>query len=111
VLDAHKVLTQWGAGEGLKCALSACSLRQESPCEMYSLASTVSLEPETIPLDVKVVLIGERRLYYALYQFDPDFPKLFKVCADFEDEIERSSGNALLFARMMGAVLRRAAPR
>lgn len=62
------------AWEGLKRALRARALRIESLGEALSLVSTVSLEPEPIPLNVKVVLIGERLLYYLLYQFDPDFP-------------------------------------
>ena len=107
LLDAHKVFLQWGAWEGLKRALSTRSLRLESLAEMYSMVSTVTLEPEPIPLDVKVVLIGDRSLYYLLYQYDPDFAKLFKVCADFEDEIDRSSENAMLFSRMIGTALRR----
>ncbi len=107
VLDAYKVLTQWGAWEGLKRALSTRSLRLESLAEMYSMVSTVSLEPEAIPLDLKVVLIGDRRLYYQLYQSDPDFARLFKVCADFEDEFDRSQANAHLFARMIATTLRR----
>jgi lon-related putative ATP-dependent protease len=107
LLDAHKVLQQWGTWDGLKRALSTRSLRIESVAEMYSMVSTVTLEPEPIPLDVKVVLIGDRHIYYLLHQYDPDFAKLFKVCADFEDEIERSSENAMLFARMIGTALRR----
>lgn len=107
LLDAYKVLTQPGAWEGLKRALSTRRLRLESLAEMYSLVSTVTLEPESIPLEVKVALIGERQIYYALYQYDPDFAKLFKVCADFEDDIDRSGANAALFARMIGTALKR----
>lgn len=107
LLDARKVLMQWGAWEGLKRVLSTRSLRLESLAEMYSMVSTVTLEPEAIPVDLKVVLIGDRPLYYLLYQYDPDFAKLFKICADFEDHIDRSSDNALRFARMMATVLRR----
>lgn len=107
LLDAMKVLQQWGAWEGLKRALSTQSLRLESLAEMYSMVSTVTLEPEPIPLDVKVVLIGDRQLYYLLYQYDPDFEKLFKVCADFENEIDRTGENAALFARMIATALKR----
>lgn len=107
VLDAQKVLSQWGAWEGLKRVLSTHSLRLESLAEMYSMVSTVTLEPEAIPLEVKVVLIGDRRVYYLLYEYDPDFAKLFKVCADFEDEIDRTGANAELFARMIATAQRR----
>jgi lon-related putative ATP-dependent protease len=107
LLDAHKVLTQPGAWEGLKRALSTGCIRIESLAEMYSLASTVSLEPETIPLNVKVVLFGERQLYYALHTYDSDFKRLFKVGVDFEDEIERDHDNVQRFARVLATLQRR----
>ena len=107
LLDAHKVLTQPGAWEGLKRALSTRCIRIESLAEMYSLASTVSLEPETIPLDVKVVLFGERAVYYALHAYDPDFSRLFKVSVDFEDEIERDGENVQRFAHVLATLQRR----
>jgi predicted ATP-dependent protease len=74
--------------------------------QTLSLISTVSLEPEPIPLDVKVILLGERLLYYTLYQADPDFGELFKVAADFEDQMDRTADNHLLYARMIGTVAR-----
>jgi predicted ATP-dependent protease len=86
VLDAHKVLIQPFAWEGLK--------------------RTVSLEPEPIPLDVKVILVGERLLYYLLHRLDPEFPELFKVAADFEDEVERNAENDLLYARLITTITR-----
>jgi lon-related putative ATP-dependent protease len=106
LLDAHKVLTQPGAWEGLKRALSTRCIRIESLAEMYSLASTVSLEPETIPLDLKVVLFGDRQLYYALHAYDPDFKRLFKVGVDFEDELERNHNSEQQFARVLATLQR-----
>ena len=58
-----------------------------------SIISTQSLDPEPIPLDVRVVLFGDRELYYLLAAHDPDFPRLFKVQADFDDTIARSTEN------------------
>jgi predicted ATP-dependent protease len=89
ILDARKVLLQPFAWEELKRALRSREIRIEVLGQTLSLVSTVSLEPEPIPLDVKVVLLGERPLYYALYQADPDFSELFKVAADFEDQMLR----------------------
>jgi hypothetical protein len=74
---------------------------------MLSLVSTVSLEPEPIPLNVKVVLVGERVLYYLLYNLDPDFHELFKVAADFEEDMDRSPENQLLHARLIATTARR----
>ena len=107
LLDAFKLLTQPFSWEGLKRALSTHEIRIESLGQMYSLVSTVSLEPEPIPLDAKVILLGNRLLYYLLAQYDPDFGELFKVAADFEDEVARSADNDLLYARLIGTLVRR----
>jgi predicted ATP-dependent protease len=107
LLDAIKLLSQPFAWEGLKRALSTREIRIESLGQMYSLVSTVSLEPEPIPLQVKVILIGNRLLYYLLAQYDPEFGELFKVAADFEDEVERSPENDLLYARLIATLARR----
>ena len=107
VLDARKLLTQPFAYEGLKRALQARELRIESLGQAYSLVSTVSLEPEPIPLSVKVVLVGERILYYLLQALDPEFPTLFKVAADFEDQLDRSAENTALYARLLATHARK----
>ncbi|MGB9129457.1 MAG: ATP-binding protein [Thiobacillus sp.] len=107
LLDAFKLLTQPFSWEGLKRALSTHEIRIESLGQMYSLVSTVSLEPEPIPLNAKVILLGNRLLYYLLAQYDPDFSELFKVAADFEDEVPRSADNDQLYARLIGTLVRR----
>jgi lon-related putative ATP-dependent protease len=107
LLDAIKLLSQPFSWEGVKRALSTREIRIESLGQMYSLVSTVSLEPEPIPLEVKVILMGNRLLYYLLAEYDPEFGELFKVVADFEDEIERNSDNDLLYARVVGTLVRR----
>jgi lon-related putative ATP-dependent protease len=107
LLDVFKLLTQPFSWEGLKRALSTHEIRIESLGQMYSLVSTVSLEPEPIPLDAKVILLGNRLLYYLLAQYDPEFGELFKVAADFEDEVARSGDNDLLYARLIGTLVRR----
>lgn len=107
VLDARKLLMQPFAYEELKRVLRSKEIRIESLAQQYSFISTTSLEPEPIFIDVKVVLIGERILYYLLYHYDPDFQELFKVTADFEDEIARSSDNIQLYAQMIGTIAKR----
>lgn len=106
IIEARKLLTQPFAYEALKRALQSRKLVIESLGQAYSLVSTVSLEPEPIPLDVKVVLIGERLLYYLLESLDPDFPTLFKVGADFEDEVDRNGENTRLYARLLATQAR-----
>jgi len=107
VLDALSVLSQPYAWDALKRALRSRQLTLESPGQAYSLISTVSLEPEPIPLDLKIVLVGERRLYYMLHAWDEDFRRLFKVVADFDDDTERSGEAELSHARAIAALLRR----
>ena len=106
LLDARQVLLEPFAWEGLKRALKSGELKIESLGESYSMISTVSLDPEPIDLDVKVVLMGERMIYYLLYQLDPDFKNLFKVEADFEDEIDRSKDNYNLYAKLLAGLIR-----
>lgn len=107
ILDARRLLMQPFAWEGLKRALRSRLLRIESPGQMVGLISTISLEPEPIPLDVKVVLLGDRLLYYLLSALDPEFGQLFKVAADFNEEVNRDGENDLLYARLIGTIARR----
>lgn len=107
VLDARDVLLQPYAWEGLKRAIRSREIRIESLGQALSLISTVSLEPEPIPLDLKIALVGDRLLYYLLCEHDPDFLELFKVQADFEEEIDRSPETDLLYAQLIGTIARR----
>lgn len=107
VLDARKVLMQPWAWEELKRTLAAGEVRIESIERVLGLASTVSLQPEPMPLDLKVVLVGDRTLYYLLSAHDPEFPGLFKVQVDFEDDLARDRDNVSLYARLLATLVRR----
>jgi len=104
VLDALQLLVHPYAWEGLKRALRTSQVRIESLGQVYGWASTLTLEPEPMPLKVKVVLVGERRLYYVLKALDPDFAELFKIAADFEDDLVRNGDNTRLFAEYMATL-------
>ncbi len=106
-VEAVRVLQQPYAWEGLKRALYAGHIKIESLGEALSLISTTSLEPAPIPLDVKVVLLGDRMLYYLLYQHDPDFGELFKVAADFEESMDRTPETCLLYAQLIATLVHR----
>jgi lon-related putative ATP-dependent protease len=108
ILDARKVLMQPYAWEELKRALQSRQIRIGLPEQTLSTVSTVSLEPEAIPLDIKVAMLGDRTLYYLLHEADPDFDELFKVQADFEEEMDRTPENQALYARLIGSMIRRA---
>ncbi len=107
ILDALKVLTQPFAWEALKRAMRSREIRIESLGQMLSLVSTVGLKPEPIPFDQKVVLVGDRYIYYLLQAYDPEFPELFKVAADFEEDIERGPESDLAYARVIATIARR----
>lgn len=106
MLDAVKLLTQPYAYEGLKRALKSGHVRIESLGQIVGLISTLSVEPEPIPVELKVVLIGERLHYYLLREFDPEFEELFKVAADFDSDLERNDENTRLYIQLVGRLAR-----
>ncbi len=106
IIDALKILREPLAWDALKRAMRRRQIVIELPGEYMSLINTVSLEPDPVPLDVKIVLLGDRYLYYVLDNADPDFAELFKVAADFEDEIDREPENDILYARSLAAITR-----
>ena len=108
LLDARKLLLSPFAWEALKRAIKGREIRIEPPAEAsgLSLVSTQSLDPEPIPLDVRVVLSGDRELYYLLSAADPDFSRLFKVQADFDDSIARSTENDHAYARLIASIVK-----
>lgn len=107
IIDAIKLLVGGPAYESLKRALRSGEIRIESVEQMRSTAEALSLEPEPIPLDVKVVLVGESPLYYQMQSADPDFLELFKVAVDFDDRVERNVHNTALMARLIATSARR----
>ena len=107
LLDAFKILTKPMVWESLKRLLFAGEIRIESLYQAFGIISTVSLEPEPIPLNLKVVIIGERMLYFMLSQLDPEFEHLFKVAADFNEHIERTEENCHLYARIIATLARK----
>jgi lon-related putative ATP-dependent protease len=106
VLDAAKVLSYPLAWEGLKRAIKSRELQVRSLGDDIGLVSTVSLEPQPIPLALKVILIGARKYYYLLDRYDPEFSELFKIAADFEDRIGRNEQNVKHLARVLATVVR-----
>ena len=98
VFHAKDLLAVPGLWQSLKQALQSGEARIESLGEQIALVPTTSIEPEPVPLDVKVVLIGNPHLARTLLLYDEDFPKLFKVKADFSTEIELNAENIRRYA-------------
>jgi lon-related putative ATP-dependent protease len=101
LLDARRLLTEAAAWEALKRTLSTRQLRVEGLGRHLQLVSTVSLDPEPVDLDVKVILLGDRTLYYSLHELDPDFSKLFKVPADLDERVDLSHESCAHVARLV----------
>lgn len=98
IIPARECLLHPFAWEGLKRALKDRALRIEELGSQLALVSTVTLDPDPVPLDVKVVLIGSPSLYYLLYAYDEDFQKLFKVKADFTTRMRRDTESENAYA-------------
>jgi lon-related putative ATP-dependent protease len=106
LIDALSLLSEPYSWSALKRALVQRKIIIEDLAHIAGFASTFALEPQAIPLNVKVILCGERRLYYLLASLDPEFAHHFKVLADFDDEVDRSPENEILFARLVSRFAR-----
>ncbi len=106
ILNVRDLLLSPFAWDALKRALKDRQVRIEELGEQFSLVSTVTLQPEPIPLDVKVVLIGHPLLYYLLHYYDEDFPKLFKVKADFTTRMDRTPESNCDYALFIQTICR-----
>ena len=104
IIDAYEMLRQPYAWEGLKRALRTKEINAEPLSKQLGYLNTVSLEPQPVPLDIKIVLTGERRYYYMLQAHDPDFEELFKVVADFDETIPRTRAGVRAFARTLATI-------
>lgn len=107
VLDALRLLGEPFAWEALKRCLETRTIRISSAAEMLSLFSTSTLDPDPIPLQVRVALLGDAFLHLLLTLYDPDFGKLFKVSADFGHDMPRTAESAAMFARMVAGACQR----
>jgi lon-related putative ATP-dependent protease len=101
LLEAEQVLEQPYAWQGLKRALRSKSLKLSSLEQMLTLTGTISLEPDGIPFNLKVVLLGDRETFYLLQQFDPELGEFFKMRADFENSMPRTLENEQKYAHFL----------
>ena len=101
LLEAEQVLEQPYAWQGLKRALRSRNLKLSSLEQMLTLTGTISLEPDAIPLDVKIVLLGDRETFHLLQEYDPELEQLFKIRADFANTMPRSSDNEQKYAHFL----------
>lgn len=105
ILDAERVLSSPQIWEFIVRALSNGELRPKGR-EAAGEALTGSLDPEPIPLSIKVIVVGERSTFEALETHDPQFPDLFKVLVDLDEDIERTDEHELAYARWIATFVR-----
>jgi lon-related putative ATP-dependent protease len=98
VIEALDLLRNIFAYDALKRAIHNKEVKIEDVWEQYRAVSTTTLKPEAIPLDVKVILVGNPRLYYLLYNVDEEYRELFKVKADFDSRMNRTDENMHKYA-------------
>ena len=101
LLEADQLLEQPYAWQGLKRALRSGQLRLSSLEHMLTLTGSISLEPDSLPLSLKVILLGEPYIYYELLEFEPDLNALFKIRADFTDTLNRTVENEAAYVRLI----------
>ena len=103
LIDARKMLMQPFAWDSLKRAIASKCIKIEAPSEETSF-TTISLDPEPIPLNVKIILTGDSDLYELLSERDPDFLDYFKVEADFGVLMDRTKENEIEYAKLIGSL-------
>ncbi len=101
ILEAEKMLGEPFVWDALKRALQSRKLKMESPLGELGRVATVSLTPQMIPLNVKLIIIGSRQLYYALQDHDPDFQEMFRVLVDFDEDMPMVDENLEQFAQLL----------
>jgi len=100
ILEAEKLLNYPFVWEGLKRALQSGRIEIESPYSDLGI-NTITLKPEVIPLNVKVILVGSRDIYYLLEELDDEFNEMFKILADFDSYIPRNDESMQRFILLM----------
>jgi predicted ATP-dependent protease len=106
VLDARSVLSEPYSWTALKRTLKTGQVKIENLADLLSLTSTITLEPDPIPVSLKVVLVGDRTLQALLALVDPQLSEHFGVIADFEDIFDRSAAHEALYARRVARIAR-----
>ena len=105
LLEASHVLEHPYAWQGLKRALQSRKIKLSSLEQMLTLTGSLSLSPAPIDLDVKVILLGEADLYYELLELEPEFDAVFKVRADFHDDVVRTDAHELALVAKMADII------
>ncbi|ALH95572.1 Lon protease family protein [Acinetobacter equi] len=101
ILEAEQLLEQPYAWQGLKRALKSGQLKLSSLEHMLTLTGSISIEPASIPLNIKVVLLAEPDIYYDILELEPELGSIFKIRADFTDTLQRNEANEQAYMQLI----------
>lgn len=104
IMNVYDIIRNYYVWDKLKRILKNDEIVVESLTKTFGLGNAETLEPEAIPINVKVVLVGDPQYYYLLYNFDEEFQKLFKIKADFDIVMDRTPSNTRDYARFVSSV-------
>lgn len=104
LLDARRVLAEPFAWDTLKRCLETMAVQITTAASRLGLIATTTMEPQAIPLDLRVVLVGDQELHLLLAELDPDFGQFFRVAAEFGEDMVRDAASIELFARILTTV-------
>ncbi|MGM0498879.1 MAG: Lon protease family protein [Bacillota bacterium] len=107
VVHAKDLLTSPFCWETLKRALINQEITVENIGEQYRSVPIITLKPEAVELDLKIIMIGSPHIYYLLYNYDEEFSELFKIKADFDTEMTRNKENISKFSDFISSVINR----
>lgn len=103
IIQTRDLLTAPYAWQGLKRALINAEVNIENIGKQTGVMGTTTLRPQPIPLDVKVIIVGDSYTYNMLFNYDEEFRKLFKVLVDFDDQVERNRDSITKMARFISS--------
>jgi lon-related putative ATP-dependent protease len=101
MLEAEQLLEQPYAWQGLKRALKSGQLKLSSLEHMLTLTGSISIEPASVPLEIKVVLLAEPEIYYEILEVEPELGSVFKIRADFTDTLQRNDSNEQAYMQLI----------
>ena len=101
ILEAEQLLEQPYAWQGLKRALKSGQLKLSSLEHMITLTGSISIEPASIPLNIKVILLAEPEIYYEILEVEPELGSVFKIRADFTDTLQRNDDNEQAYMQLI----------
>ncbi len=106
ILDIEQILRQPFVYEALKRAVRTQCLMIEDINELYGVMTSAGLKPKPIPLNLKVIIIGQQYIYHMLHSYDEEFKKIFKVRADFDYEVKESKSNLSKYIKFIARVVK-----